>query len=68
MKNKLNILWVGLVPLAWFLSFKFIVWIHNYPINWGEISGIGLFLALSGFFGTIVLIGGAFAAALYLQK
>lgn len=65
--NKLKILWFILVPIGWFLAFRLIIWIQNYPINWIEPSAIDIFLVCTGIFGTIALIFGAISIAIHLQ-
>ena len=65
--KKLKVLWFGLVPLGWFLSFRLVLWISNYPIDWSSPSGLGMFLSMSGFIGTITLFFGAIGLAIYLQ-
>ena len=67
MKNKIKVLWFGLVPLAWCLALKFIIWITNYPIDWSKISGLGIFLSMSGILGAILIIGSGVLLAVYLQ-
>lgn len=68
-KNKLKLLWFGLVPLGWFLALKMNIWIANYPGVWEETSasGLKLFFAMTGVFGSVALIIGAFALAVHLQ-
>lgn len=67
--NKLKVLWFGLIPVGWFVALRLIIWINHYPINWSGQEDIGLqmFLVMTGFFGSIVLIFGAVGLAIYLQ-
>lgn len=62
--KKLKLLWFLLVPLGWFVSFQLLKWIDTYPIDWSTPSAIGLFLAMTGLFGTTFLIGGAIFIAI----
>jgi len=66
--NKIKVLWFGLVPLGWWLSLQLIIWITNYPINWNNPSGLGVFLTFTGVIGTLMLIFGALGIAIYLQE
>ena len=71
MKNKLKVLWFGLIPLGWFLAFKLILWVTYYPItcNADDSSPVSLciFLTFTGFLGTFFLVGSSIALAIQLQ-
>lgn len=71
MKNKLKVLWFLSVPLAWFLSFKLVEWVQFYPLNCDmgpdSADGLCMFLIMTGFFGTLLLMIGGVALAIYMQ-
>lgn len=70
MRNKLKVLWFGLIPLGWFLSFILVKWIQFYPVSCpsdGTNIGICLFLGMSGIFGTLFFMFGSLSLAIYLQ-
>ncbi len=68
--KKLKLLWFLLVPLGWFLAFQLTKWVQFYPSNSpvGEPTGLDLFLAATGIFGTLILILGSVGLAIYLQE
>ncbi|MES2408773.1 MAG: hypothetical protein V4509_00550 [Patescibacteria group bacterium] len=72
MKNKLKILWFGLVPLSWCLAFLLVKWAQFYPINCDlslpdSPGGLCIFIGLTGVCGTIILLFAGFGFAIYLQ-
>lgn len=64
--KKLKLLWFLLVPIAWLLSFKLVVWVQYYPLK-NEDVGLGVFLFSTAFLGTISLIIGSIGLAINLQ-
>ena len=64
--KKLKLLWFLLVPIAWLLSFKLVVWVQYYPLK-NEAVGLGVFLFSTAFLGTISLIIGSIGLAINLQ-
>ena len=70
--NKLKILWFGLIPLGWFLSFRLVEWVQFYPITCNpdvpnSPDGLCIFLMMSGVFGTVLIMISFIALAFHLQ-
>lgn len=68
MKEKLKLLWFGIVPLAWYINFKFIELIQDYSIkNWDGPIALGLFLTALELVVPVLIFLGAISLAFYLQ-
>lgn len=64
--EKLKILWFGLVPLGWFISFELVKWAIFYPVDYIQYPGIGAFMILTCLIGIPVMYIGSVLLSVYL--
>lgn len=67
--NKLKLLWLGLVPIGWYLAFLLVKWVQYYPVDCSTDDmkiGLCMFLFLSGLLGSALLMVGSIGLAVML--